>query len=106
MECDNTKPGSSNSKGKGIDPHEWGNLELDEEELDIMAQEAAFNSYQSCKENTRHDGVQMPKKDLKNWSKDEIKKHALKERASNDMKYNYNHTSLDTQKSIHCDTKS
>ena len=36
VKCNNAEPGTSNPKGKGIDPHEWGNLELDEEELDIM----------------------------------------------------------------------
>jgi len=37
--------GTSKNKGKIIDPCEWGNLNLDEEEVDLQAQEAALESY-------------------------------------------------------------
>ena len=72
-----------------------------------MAPETSFNFYRSCKENTGYDKVQIPKKDLKNQSKDKFKKQALKERASNKMRYNYNDaTLLNVQKSICCGAKS
>jgi hypothetical protein len=37
--------GTSKNKGKIIDPHEWGNLNLDEDEVDIQVQKAALESY-------------------------------------------------------------
>ena len=36
--------GTSRAKGKGIDPREWGNLNISQEELDIEAQAAALKS--------------------------------------------------------------
>ena len=36
--------GPSKQKGKGIDPREWGNLNISQESLDIGAQAAALNS--------------------------------------------------------------
>ena len=36
--------GPSNPKGKGADPSNWGNLDLDEEELDLVAQQAALDT--------------------------------------------------------------
>ena len=37
--------GPSRPKGKGIDPKEWGNLNLSDEELSIEAQAAALDSF-------------------------------------------------------------
>ena len=37
--------GTSKNKGKTIDPREWGNLSLDEDEVNIQAQKAALESY-------------------------------------------------------------
>ena len=39
------KAGIFKNKGKTIDPHEWGNLDLNEEDIDIQAQKAALESY-------------------------------------------------------------
>src|SRR6267378_3259111 len=35
--------GPSGPKGKGVDPRNWGNIQLDEDEADVEAQQAAFN---------------------------------------------------------------
>jgi len=37
--------GTSKNKGKNIDPREWGNLNLDEDEINVQAQKAALESY-------------------------------------------------------------
>ncbi len=37
--------GTSRPKGKGIDPREWGNANLSQENLDVDAQEAALRSF-------------------------------------------------------------
>jgi hypothetical protein len=37
--------GSSQPKGKGRDPHEWGNVHLSEHEMDTAMQQAAYESY-------------------------------------------------------------
>ena len=37
-------PSNLNPKGKAIDPREWGNVDLNPEELDVEAQAAALNS--------------------------------------------------------------
>ena len=37
--------GTSNPKGKGIDPREWGNIPLSDSEADVEAQQAALDSY-------------------------------------------------------------
>ena len=37
--------GTSRPKGKGIDPREWGNVNISQESLDINAQEAALRSF-------------------------------------------------------------
>src|SRR6266567_8695122 len=39
------KAGTSKNKGKMIDPREWGNLNLDEDEVNVQAQKAALESY-------------------------------------------------------------
>jgi len=39
--------GHSGSKGKGIDPRNWGNVHLSEDETNIEAQQAALNSFHS-----------------------------------------------------------
>ena len=39
------REGPSEPKGKGIDPREWGNAHLSEEDLDLDAQAAALNSF-------------------------------------------------------------
>jgi len=39
--------GHSGSKGKGIDPRNWGNVQLDEDEANINAQQAALDSFRS-----------------------------------------------------------
>ena len=54
IEYSHVEPRPSNHKGKGIDSHEWGNLNLNEEELDIMGQEATLKSYKSHKENLEY----------------------------------------------------
>ena len=36
--------GPSEPKGKGIDPREWGNVNIDSDEFDVDAQKAAFDS--------------------------------------------------------------
>ena len=38
------KAGPSKTKGKGVDPSNWGNANLAEEELDLEAQQAALDS--------------------------------------------------------------
>ena len=37
--------GQSNPKEKGWDPWEWGNIHLNESEMDTMLQQAALESY-------------------------------------------------------------
>jgi hypothetical protein len=37
--------GPSKPKGKGVDPREWGNVNISKESLDIEAQAAALRSY-------------------------------------------------------------
>jgi len=37
--------GPSNTKGKGVDPHNWGGAQLSDTELDINAQHAALESF-------------------------------------------------------------
>jgi hypothetical protein len=39
--------GHSGSKGKGIDPRNWGNVQLDEDEANVEAQQAALDSFRS-----------------------------------------------------------
>ena len=39
--------GHSGSKGKGIDPRNWGNVHLSEDETNIEVQQAALNSFHS-----------------------------------------------------------
>jgi len=39
--------GHSGSKGKGIDPRNWGNVQLDDDEANIEAQQAALDSFRS-----------------------------------------------------------
>jgi len=41
--------GSSEPKGKGIDPREWGNAGLSNEEIDVDTQRAALESYAKSK---------------------------------------------------------
>ena len=36
---------TSNPKGKGIDPREWGNIHINNSEADVEAQQAALQSY-------------------------------------------------------------
>ena len=43
-----------------MDPHEWGNLELNKEELDVEVQEAALKSYKSHKENPEFNKDKAP----------------------------------------------
>jgi hypothetical protein len=40
-------PDNSGSKGKGIDPRNWGNVHLSEDEANLEAQQAALNSFNS-----------------------------------------------------------
>ena len=68
VDHDYAEPGPFNPKGKGIDPCEWKNLELNEEKMDLMAQEAVLNLYKSPKENTGYEREHPPKKKLKNQS--------------------------------------
>ena len=42
--------GPSTYKGKAIDPLEWGNAGISDNELDVEAQQAALNAYKSYKE--------------------------------------------------------
>ncbi|KAF4614146.1 hypothetical protein D9613_007969 [Agrocybe pediades] len=39
--------GPSRSKGKGIDPREWGNMPSDEEPVNIVAQQAALDTFRA-----------------------------------------------------------
>ncbi|KAF4613229.1 hypothetical protein D9613_010697 [Agrocybe pediades] len=39
--------GPSRSKGKGIDPREWGNMPSDEEPVNIVAQQAALDAFRA-----------------------------------------------------------
>ena len=49
--CENNPvSGPSNNKGKTVDPLEWGNAGISEEELDIEAQKAALDVYNTYKE--------------------------------------------------------
>ena len=47
--------GPSGSKGKGIDPQNWGNVHLNEEEADVEAQRAALDSLRARKKRAKHD---------------------------------------------------
>ena len=40
-----TGEGQTQTKGKTIDPWEWGNIQFNEEEMDVAAQAAAFKSF-------------------------------------------------------------
>ena len=44
------EPGPSTHKRKAIDPLEWGNAGISNDELDVEAQQAALNAYKSYKE--------------------------------------------------------
>ncbi|KAG1726359.1 uncharacterized protein EDB91DRAFT_1166366 [Suillus paluster] len=46
---DTEPPGEGPSKGKGPDPWNWGEMTLEEEELDMEAQHAALESYKLAK---------------------------------------------------------
>jgi len=47
--------GHSGSKGKGIDPRNWGNVQLSEGEADVEAQQAALDSFHSQKKPMERD---------------------------------------------------
>ena len=107
VDHDYAEPGPSNLKGKGIDPREWGNLELNEEEMDLMAQEAVLNLYKSPKENTGYEREHPSKKKLKNRSKSRSKKQSAKEKASSEVNDNtHNNMLSDIQKLMRPHTKS
>jgi hypothetical protein len=52
MSVESRREGPLQSKGKNRDPHEWGNIHLDENEIDTAVQQAAYESY---KEQDQHD---------------------------------------------------
>jgi hypothetical protein len=47
--------GHSGSKGKGIDPRNWGNVQLGEDEVDVEAQRAALDSLRLQKKHIERD---------------------------------------------------
>ena len=80
VDHDYAEPGPSNPKGKGIDLHEWGNLELNEEELDLMVQEAILNLYKSPKENTGYEKEQLPRRNSEIDPKIDLRNRLQKKR--------------------------
>ena len=73
-ERENAESGPSNPKGKGIDPREWGNLNLNEEELDIAAQTAALDSYKPRKASPEYKKEKGPRKKRGHGSRSRSKK--------------------------------
>ena len=47
--------GHSGSKGKGIDPRNWGNIHLSEDKTNVEVQQVALNSFQSNNIQFEHD---------------------------------------------------
>ena len=47
--------GPSEPKGKGIDPREWGNVEMSSDKIEVEAQKAAFNSLSKKKRKSTHE---------------------------------------------------
>ena len=71
--------GPSNPKGKGIDPREWGNINLSEEELNVEAQAAALNSFKTRKESPEYIKEKPSRKKKKSTSKKNITKQKLRD---------------------------
>ena len=46
---------------KGIDPQEWGNINISQESLNIAAQDAALKSYAHKNKMSRKKGAERPK---------------------------------------------
>jgi hypothetical protein len=46
--------GLSQTKGKGWDPHEWGNIHLNEDEIDAEMKQAAYESYKGHGQYIKH----------------------------------------------------
>jgi hypothetical protein len=53
--------GASRPKGKGIDPREWGNVNISQESLDIEAQAAAYRSILQERQTSKPKEVHMAK---------------------------------------------
>ena len=63
------EPGPSRSKGKAVDPREWGNAGIEPEELDINVQEAMIKAYERGRKEAEED-ARRPKNEDENVSKD------------------------------------
>jgi hypothetical protein len=52
--------GPSGSKGKNVDPRNWGNVQLNEEEADVEAQQAALDSLRARKKQSKRGQRDLP----------------------------------------------
>ena len=47
------EPSTSRDKGKMIDPHEWGNVDIPSEEISVAMQKALLEAYQRGRERAK-----------------------------------------------------
>ena len=64
------EPSTSRDKGKMIDPHEWGNIDMPSEEISITMQKALLEAYQQGHEQARKKS-KSKRQDYPNESEDE-----------------------------------
>ena len=69
-ETDN-KPGASHSKGKTVDPREWGNVGIDHRELDLELQAAILETYEKTLKKTKKGNKRTSKNIAREYSDDE-----------------------------------
>jgi hypothetical protein len=76
--------GPSRPKGKGVDPLEWGNVNISRDSLDIDAQAAALDSYKKQSKNTdyskkrKHRSTEKPQSSNKKNDRRHERKHVSK----------------------------
>lgn len=66
--------GPSKNKGKTIDPREWGDADIDHDELDVEAQEAALKSFKR----SRHPKKSTKQSRKRSHSRDATRRHTQK----------------------------
>ena len=71
VQSEQQEPISTRNKGKGIDPREWGNIEISEKELVPHTQEALLQGYKAEKEKGNHN------RDPKYKQRSKIKRFAI-----------------------------
>ena len=93
-ETEDEQPGPSVPKGKQIDPREWGNIKLSNDEIDIDAQAAAIKAYNKALKNKHNKLKKYSKKSAKKYPKDEY--NELEAKADFDLPQVNRHQSVPT----------